>query len=73
MGRRSNSGDSIDNPTSMAWILKLPLELDDMIPRDGVDRISQQTYVGASRNHLTHKLWPSNNVSTGIKGIMGFL
>jgi len=35
--------------------------------------MSQQVHLGVSRNHPTHKLWPSNKVLKGMKGIMGFL
>jgi len=69
-------GDRISGTRSTLphrWLIKLPLKADDLIPKDVVGRISQQTCVGVSKNDPIHKIWPSSNVSPGIKGIMGFL
>jgi len=62
---------STRNPTSLAWVIKISLELDKLVKADKFTG-SQQTYVGVADKKARKRIFPSANTLIAIKSTMCF-
>ena len=62
---------STRNPTSLAWVIKISLELDKLVKADKFTG-SQQAYVGVADKKARKRIFPSANTLKAIKSTMCF-